>query len=122
MGYEVIHYFTDLQDFNHPYNVGDTFPRVGMKVSSARLAELSSVDNKQKKPLIKLVEEKTPIIEEKPVYEVKESVGSVKYTKTDIKRMPLDDLRVLATNSGVVGADDMTGGELKKVLIDKFGL
>jgi hypothetical protein len=119
MSYKVIHYFTDLQDFNHPYNVGDTFPRVGMKVSSARLAELSSADNKQKKPLIKLVEEKAPIIEEKPVYEVKESV---KYTKTDIKRMPLDDLKTLATENGVEGASDMTGGELKQVLIKKFGL
>lgn len=122
MSYKVIHYFTDLQDFNHPYNVGDTFPRVGMNVSSARLAELSSSNNKQKKPLIKLVEEKTPIIEEKPVYEVKESAESVKYTKTDIKRMPLDDLKALATEEGVDGANDMTGGELKKILISKFNL
>jgi hypothetical protein len=44
------------------------------------------------------------------------------YTKTDIKRMPLDDLKALATENGVVGADDMTGGELKQVLIKKFGL
>lgn len=119
MSYKVIHYFTDLQDFNHPYNVGDTFPRVGVKVSSARLAELSSSNNKQKKPLIKLVEETTPIIEEKPVYEVKESV---KYTKTDIKRMPLDELKSLATENGVEGATDMTGGELKDILISKFNL
>lgn len=122
MSYKVIHYFTDLQDFNHPYNVGDTFPRVGMKVSDKRLKELSSSNNKQKKALIKLVDDYSSIIDETTVYEVKESVNSVKYTKTDIKRMPLDDLKALATENGVAGADDMTGGELKKILIEKFGL
>ena len=122
MSYKVIHYFTDLQDFNHPYKVGDTFPRVGMKVSEARLKELSSSNNKQKKALIKLVEE-TPIIEDiKPVEEVKESVNSVNYTKTDIKRMPLDELKALATEKGIDGANDMTGGELKDILISKFNL
>lgn len=122
MSYKVIHYFTDLQDFNHPYKVGDTFPRVGMKVSDARLKELSSSNNKQKKALIKLVDDYSSIIDETTVYEVKESVNSVNYTKTDIKRMPLDDLKALATEKGVEGANDMTGGELKRVLIEIFGL
>ena len=45
-----------------------------------------------------------------------------KYTKTEINRMPLDDLKALATEKGVDGADDMTGGELKKLLIDMFNL
>lgn len=58
MSYKVIHFFTDLQDYNHPYNVGDTFPRDGFKVSEERLKELSSNKNKQNKPLIKLIEEK----------------------------------------------------------------
>ena len=56
--YKVISYFTDLQDHNHPYNVGDIFPRNGLKVSEERLKELSSNKNKQNKPLIKLTEEK----------------------------------------------------------------
>lgn len=56
--YKVISYFTDLQDHNHPYNVGDIFPRNGLKVSEERLKELSSNKNKQNKPLIKLIEEK----------------------------------------------------------------
>lgn len=58
MSYKVIHFFTDLQDYNHPYNVGDIFPRNGLKVSEERLKELSSNKNKQNKPLIKLIEEK----------------------------------------------------------------
>ena len=56
MGYKVIHYFEDLQDFNHPYKVGDTFPRLGMVVTEGRLKELSGSNNKQGKPLIKKVE------------------------------------------------------------------
>ncbi len=53
--YRVIHYFTDLHDKNHPYNVGDFFPREGITVSEERLAELAGEDNKQGKPLIEQV-------------------------------------------------------------------
>lgn len=54
--YEVIHFFTDLRDYDHPYNVGDEFPRQGVTVSEKRLAELSSDKNRQGRPLIKAVE------------------------------------------------------------------
>ncbi len=57
--YKVLHYFTDLQDHDYPYNEGDIFPRSGLKVSDTRLNELASGDNKQGKPLIQFVEEKT---------------------------------------------------------------
>lgn len=55
--YKVIEYFTDLHDKNHPYNVGDVFPRKGIEVKKERLAELSGKNNKQGRPLIKLIEE-----------------------------------------------------------------
>lgn len=55
--YRVIHFFTDLQDNDHPYDVDDDFPREGMTVSKSRLKELSSSNNKQGKPLIEEVEE-----------------------------------------------------------------
>ena len=32
--YKVIKYFTDLQDNEHPYNAGDTFPRDGLTAVS----------------------------------------------------------------------------------------
>ena len=65
--YKVIHFFTDLQDNNHAYNVGDTFPRSGMKVTEARLAELAGSNNKQGKPLIgKVVIEEAVEEVEKP--------------------------------------------------------
>lgn len=53
--YKVISYFTDLQDNDHPYNVGDTFPRDGVEVTENRLAELSGSGNKQGRPLIEEV-------------------------------------------------------------------
>lgn len=50
--YKVIREFIDLTD-NHPYKVGDIFPRKGVKASPQRLSELSTDKNKQGKPLIK---------------------------------------------------------------------
>ena len=50
--YKVIHFFTDLQDNSHPYNVGETFPREGVSVTAERLEELSGKHNLQGKPLI----------------------------------------------------------------------
>lgn len=58
MKYEVVRYFTDLQDNDYAYNVGDTFPRDGLEVSEERINELTSKDNKQGVVLIKPVEEK----------------------------------------------------------------
>lgn len=54
--YKVIKFFTDLQDDNFPYEVGDTFPRKGVTVTEERLAELAGSNNKRKEPLIELVE------------------------------------------------------------------
>lgn len=57
MKYRVIKFFTDLQDNNHAYNVGDTYPREGLNPSEERIAELSGSDNKQGVPLIKEVKQ-----------------------------------------------------------------
>lgn len=122
--YKVISYFTDLQDFNHPYKVGDEFPRLGLKVSDKRLEELASNKNKQGKPLIKKVEEpkQDDFSQHMNAPEIEEESAEVKYTKTEINRMSTAELKEVAKLNGVKDADDMTGGELKKVLIDKFGL
>lgn len=58
--YKVIHFFTDLQDNNHAYNVGETFPRSGVSVSDERLAELAGYHNKQGRRLIEKVLEEKP--------------------------------------------------------------
>ena len=56
--YKVIKYFTDLQDNNYAYYVGDTFPRNGVEVGAERIAELSNDKNLQGVPLIEEVVEK----------------------------------------------------------------
>ena len=56
--YKVIKSFTDLQDNNYAYYVGDTFPRNGVEVGAERIAELSSDKNLQGVPLIEEVVEK----------------------------------------------------------------
>ena len=58
MTYKVIEFFADLQDNNHAYNVGDTFPRVGVDVTEQRCAELAGRQNKRGIPLIKEVKTK----------------------------------------------------------------
>jgi hypothetical protein len=55
--YRVIKFFTDLQDNNHAYKVGDVFPHDGMKVSEMRLKELSTDANRRHLPLIEKVED-----------------------------------------------------------------
>ena len=58
--YKVIERFADLQDENHIYEIGDTYPRKGSKPSEERIEELASDQNKIGIPLIKLEEVKKP--------------------------------------------------------------
>lgn len=50
--YKVIKHFVDLQDNNHKYDVGDTYPRKGLNVLPSRTNELASSKNRQGVPLI----------------------------------------------------------------------
>ena len=56
--YKVIKSFTDLQDNNYAYYVGDTFPRNGVEVGAERITELSSDKNLQGIPMIEEITEK----------------------------------------------------------------
>ena len=56
--YKVIKPFTDLQDNNYAYYVGDTFPHNGVDVGAERIAELASDKNRRGIPLIEEVAEK----------------------------------------------------------------
>lgn len=64
MTYKVIKFFTDLQDKNHAYNVGDVYPREGLAPTNERIAELSSSRNRQRTPLIEAVEDEVETVEE----------------------------------------------------------
>lgn len=44
------------------------------------------------------------------------------YTKSEIQLMKTADLQSLAASVGIGGAEEMTGGTLKKLLIEHFGL
>ena len=44
----------------------------------------------------------------------------ISYTKTEINRMPTADLKKLASDNGI--DDGLSGAEIKKALIKKFGL
>lgn len=50
------------------------------------------------------------------------TVPMKKYTKTEINRMSTADLKEFAVEQGVEKAEEMTGAELKKVLIEKLEL
>lgn len=131
MTYKVIQYFTDLQDFGHPYHEGDIFPRDGLKVSEKRLMELSTANNRRKTPLIKAVDDKDFVVNDKVVGRVKDDVIEITdeetikentYTKTEINRMPVAELKDLAILNGIKVDEDTTGSQLKKLLIEKFEL
>lgn len=107
--YEVIAPFTDLRDYDHPYNVGDVFPRQGVVVDQKRLDELASSHNRQRKPLIRLVDEgastATPAAASVAQPEVPQTTepeskqpaeGTKKYTKADLEEMSVPKIRELA--------------------------
>lgn len=104
--YKVLAYFTDMQDNNYPYTEGKPFPRDGLTVSEARLKELSSTNNRRGIKLIEFVEDKV----------------EQKYTKTEINRMSTAQLRELAVANGIEQVEEITGAELKKLLISRFEL
>lgn len=64
--YKVVKMFDDLQDSTntksgtvyHRYEVGDVYPRQGLKPSAARIKELSGSGNLQETPLIVEVKER----------------------------------------------------------------
>ena len=62
-------------------------------------------------------------IPEETVTEVIEEIPEeTAYTKTEINRMSTADLQKLAAEHGVSGAEEISGAELKKILIEKFEL
>ena len=64
-----------------------------------------------------------PVEEVKKVEEVKEVVAEMPtYSKTEINRMSTAELKKLSKEQGIDNAEEMTGADLKKVLIEKFGL
>lgn len=54
--------------------------------------------------------------------EEKKKETATEYSKTDINRMSTAELKELAINVGIEDAENIKGADLKKILIEKFGL
>lgn len=63
MKYLVIKSFTDLQDDNRKYRVGDVYPRSGLEVSDSRLKELSTTKNRRGVKVIEAIKEEEKVEE-----------------------------------------------------------
>ena len=70
--YKAIEDFIDLQDNNFRYHAGDTFPRAGKEVSTARLMELMGAANRRGRPVIAAEPVEAEPVEKKPVEPVEE--------------------------------------------------
>ena len=88
MKYRAKEYFTDLQDNNYAYNIGDAFPRRGFEVSKHRIDELAGCANKQHRPVIELVEDLKPHIytakelESKTIAQIEKLASKLGYSIT----------------------------------------
>ena len=104
--YRVIKRFTDLQDGNHLYIEGDTFPREGVTASEERLVELSTTANRRRIPLIEAVKDGTSTPIEVKAADLPDSGKAVKiveghFDAKALSTMKVDDLGELATDLGV---------------------
>ena len=63
--FRVIKHFTDMQDGNFAYNVGDEYPRKGLSVLPSRIKELAGNKNRQGCPLIEEIPEKVEELKKK---------------------------------------------------------
>lgn len=82
--YRVVKRFEDLQDGRRVYEVGDVYPRPGMKVTDGRLEELSSNRNRRGVAVIAedSPEEASPVAEER-VEDVDTGVSPPKTEKAE---------------------------------------
>lgn len=70
--------------------------------------------------------EEVPENEEMTVEEILPSSSEISeqkpYTKTEIQRMSVDSLRILAKEVGIENPEEISGSEIKKLLLSHFGL
>ena len=95
--------------FNHRVKFNGILYEVGQDVP---MEEVKSENKANTKPQVAL---------ETKVEEVKEEIAEMPtYSKTEINRMSTADLKELAKEQGL--DDELSGADIKKALIKKFGL
>lgn len=87
----------------HSVKVNGVWYRAGEEISSSASSDIANAT-------------------ETNVEKIVEKQSQPQFTKTEINRMPVDELRKLAMGTGVEGADKWTGAELKEYLIALMGL
>lgn len=92
---------------DHTVKVNGEWYRAGMEIPAL------SAEN--------TVEKETVVVEE-PKEEIHETAKEEKLTKSKITLMNVAGLRELASKHGVENVDELTGSELKEILIEKLGL
>ena len=115
MGYTVVNQFADLHDDGYVYQPGDKFPRDGFSVNSKRLSELAGEKNKLNKALIE-----EDVIEEEITDGTSDESNDAP-SKAKINRSNVATLQYMAQSVGI-DTDGKSGGELKKALIEYWGL
>lgn len=75
-----------------------------------------------KKPVMSVPEaQEEPVqLPEDNISVEQETSAEKRYTKSEINRMNTEDLQALAAEKGIDGASEMTGSELKPILVDMF--
>lgn len=95
--------------FNHRVKFNGVYYEIGQNVPM----EENKAENK--------ANTKPQVVLETKVEEVKEVVAEIPtYSKTEINRMSTADLKELAKEQGI--DDELSGADIKKALIKKFGL
>lgn len=85
MSYVVIQGFTDLQDNNRKYRVGDQFPYPGVVVTRARIAELAGPNNRRGAAVIAEIPTERTGSHEEPLSDVKTDETTPNTTKAKRK-------------------------------------
>lgn len=121
MQYEVVRFFTDAQDNEHPYNEGDIYPRGGLSVSQERIRDLMNGNNFQRVQLIKPIfnEKKVEKVAKKIVEKVEEK--SQEIGREEISKMPYMKLKSVAKSYGI-DVNDKKAADIRAELIEKLGL
>lgn len=119
--YRVIRYFTDAQDNEYAYNVGDIYPRKGITVSNLRIQDLLSGNNFQRVPLIALDTKAIAQPKEEAKEEVKEEPQEVVWTSEEITKMPFMKLKSIAKKNGV-DVEGKKADEIRTELKEKLGI
>jgi hypothetical protein len=64
--YKAIINFTDLQDSNCVYSVGDVYPHKGYTPTKKRISELLSTNNRLGKPVIEYIKDEPKTLQAEP--------------------------------------------------------